>query len=114
MVKLGQNIYSPPGFISSWISFEGIPAAVFRIGICISSRASIFTVFVEIQTIVTRVIENTVKNDSDPALISLGYQLIKGFLSAKHSVDLVVISRIVFVVGICLEDGAEIYYPNSE
>ena len=114
MVELGEYLYSPPGLIFIGIITEAEPLPEGRVNVTVCSRFTVFFVSVKIEAIVSRMIENTVEDNVNIPFLSLCYKLLKCSLAAEHTVYLKIVSRVVLMVGVRLEDGAEVDNSNSQ
>ena len=61
-------------------------------------------VTVEIQAVVARMIENAVQDHADIPFAAGAKERPKSFFSPEHLIDRAVIARVVFVIGVSVED----------
>ena len=59
-------------------------------------------------------IEDTVEQNANAVLFACGDQPIEGFSAPEHGIYLHIIARVVFMIGVCLENRAEVQDGYAE
>ena len=80
----------------------------------IGSDTGIAAELVEIYAVRSGMVENSVQNNADTLFFTFGNQHFEFFLAAEQRIDFHIISRIVAVIGMRIENGAEINGSDSQ
>ena len=82
--------------------------------ITVRPHTAVFALSVKIQTVASRMVKHAVQNHADIGFLRFFKQRPKRSLTAKHTVDLKIVTRIVFVVGIGAKDGTEVDHTHPK
>ena len=107
LVDGGHIAHAPPAVVRA-VLVEGKRIAPRRILALPGAHTGVVAIAVEIDRVVTRVVEDAVQDDGNAQLLGCLAQFGKVLLGAQDRVDLGVVSRVVAMVARGLKDGVEI------
>src|SRR5665648_93538 len=114
LIHIWQIINIPPGFIFFGIFFERIPVIIIRGGAVISSNRVILPFFIEVYTVSSCMVKDTIQHDSDISFFSFSNQFIKVRQCAKHTVYFHIITGIIPVRAGSFKNRVQINQTNTK
>ena len=114
LVIRGHDPYIPPALIFVREFAEPEPGIIGRFFPLISTYTRIGTKLVEIEAVVPGVVEYPIENHTHPHLPGFLTKLGKFVFTAKHRINLMIITGVVTVIGFRKEDRIQIQIANSK
>src|SRR5665647_933732 len=114
LIYIWQIIYIPPAFVFFGIIFERIPVIIIRGGAVIRSNRVILPFFIEVYTVSSCMVKDSIKHDSDISFFRFSNQFIKVRQCAKHTVYLHIITGIIPVRAGSFKNRVQINQANTK